>query len=139
MNPSLIIFFASVLIIGGLLYLVITITKKTGKPLDTQRYQADWLNIQRQLTDNHTENKALVVLEADKLVDRALRERGFRGNTMGERMKSAQDSWTNANAVWTAHKLRNRVAHESNVQVSYELASRVMAAYKQALRDLRAI
>lgn len=139
MSTGLVIFFAAVLIVGGLLYLLIALTKKTGKPLDTEWYQAEWLKLQRQLGENRSENKALLVIEADKLVDRALRERGFRGATMGERMKSAQTTWKNANAVWAAHKLRNRVAHETNVEVSYELASRAMVAYKQALTDLRAI
>ena len=58
---------------------------------------------------------------------------------MGERMKSARDVWSNANNVWAAHKLRNRIAHETDVKVGYDNARRALAAYKQALKDVRAI
>jgi hypothetical protein len=79
------------------------------------------------------------VLNADKLLDQALRERGVKGETMGERMKTARESWSNANGVWTAHKLRNQIAHESEVQVSYDDARRALANFKQALKDIGAI
>jgi hypothetical protein len=58
---------------------------------------------------------------------------------MGERMKIAKDTWSNANAVWTAHKLRNQIAHEPAVVVSYEDARRALGAFKQALKDIGAI
>ena len=76
---------------------------------------------------------------ADKLLDHALKERGAKGETMGERMKTLQTTWSNANAVWGAHKLRNQVAHEPDVQLSYDLARRALASFKQALKDVGAI
>jgi hypothetical protein len=69
----------------------------------------------------------------------ALRERKFRGKAMGERMKSAQQVWSNANHVWAAHKIRNRIAHEPDMHLTYDIAARSLAAYKQALKDLGAI
>jgi hypothetical protein len=58
---------------------------------------------------------------------------------MGERMKSARKTWTNANHVWSAHKLRNRIAHETNVRVSFDETRRALSAFKHALKDLGAI
>jgi hypothetical protein len=132
-------FLIGVLIVAVLLVVVMVLTKKGPAPLDVEKYRTRWLSIENQLDRNNTTHTAMIVLEADKLLDQALRERGIKGETMGERMKVAKDTWSNANAVWTAHKLRNQIAHESGVAVSYDDARRALGAFKQALKDIGAI
>lgn len=131
--------FAAILLIGALLLATMTLTKKGGAKLDVDKYRSKWLAIENQLKRDETSSFHLCVLNADKLLDQALRERGIKGETMGERMKTIKDTWTNANAIWTAHKLRNQIAHESDVQVSYDDARRALASFKQALKDVGAI
>lgn len=131
--------FAGVLIIGALLMAVVSLTKKTGKQLDVDRYRSRWLAIENQFKREEESSYHLCVLNADKLLDQSLREKGARGETMGERMKSAQNVWSNVNAVWGAHKLRNQIAHEADVRVSYDDARRALASFKQALKDIGAI
>lgn len=139
MDTSLIFFFAAILIVAGLLFAVIGLTKKGGRNLNVEKYRMRWLQIEQQLKKDEPSSYHLVVLNADKLLDQALRERGIRGTTMGERMKNLKDTWTNANSVWTAHKLRNQIAHETDVNVSYDDARRALAGFKQALKDVGAI
>ena len=98
-----------------------------------------WLSIEQQLKQNESSSFSLCVLNADKLLDQAMRERGVKGETMGERMKASKDIWSNANAVWGAHKLRNQIAHDTDVRVSYDDARKALAGFKQALRDMGAI
>lgn len=129
----------SVAIIGIILVLILTFTKKGSPVLDTNKYRLKWMAIEKQLTADDAASHQLVVLNADKLLDQALKERGLKGDTMGERMKNAQSLWTQANAVWGAHKLRNRIAHESDVQVAYSDARSALASFKQALKDVGAI
>jgi transposase len=81
----------------------------------------------------------LCILNADKLLDQAMRERGIKGETMGERMKTIRTVWSNPNGVWTAHKLRNQVAHEPDVRIGYDDARRALSSFKQALKDVGAI
>ena len=131
--------FAAILVIGALLLATMTLTKKGGAKLDVDKYRSKWLAIENQLKRDEVSSFHLCVLNADKLLDQALRERGIKGETMGERMKTIKDTWTNANAIWTAHKLRNQIAHESDVQVSYDDARRALASFKQALKDVGAI
>jgi hypothetical protein len=131
--------FAGVLVIGALLLAVVTLTKKGGVQLDVDKYRLKWLAIENQLKRDQEASYHLCVLNADKLLDQAMRERGIKGETMGERMKNIKDTWSNANAVWTAHKLRNQIAHESDVRVSYDDARRALASFKQALKDVGAI
>jgi hypothetical protein len=139
MDGSILAFVVGVLVVGILLIVVIALTKKGPSQLDVDKYRLKWLAIEKQLVREQPASSHLAVLNADKLLDQALRERGVRGETMGERMKTAKDTWSNANAVWTAHKLRNQIAHESDVQVSYDDARRALAGFKQALKDIGAI
>jgi hypothetical protein len=138
-STALLIFIVGVLIVGVLLVAVIMLTKKGGSALDVDKYRLRWLAIEKQLNRDESSSSQLCVLNADKLLDQALRERGVKGETMGERMKTARDSWSNANGIWTAHKLRNQIAHESDIHVSYDDARRALASFKQALKDIGAI
>jgi hypothetical protein len=139
MDGSILAFVVGVLVVGILLIVVIALTKKGPSQLDVDKYRLRWLAIEKQLDREQPTSFHMTVLNADKLLDQALRERGVRGETMGERMKTAKDTWSNANAVWTAHKLRNQIAHESDIQVGYDDARRALAGFKQALKDIGAI
>lgn len=136
---SFILFFAAMLIFAGLLFIVITLTKKGTRQLNVEKYRSEWLRIEQSLHQNDAASHQLSVLNADKLLDKALREKAIAGETMGARMKQLQTTWTNANAVWSAHKLRNQIAHESSVVVDYDAARRALAAFKQALKDVGAV
>ncbi|OYW43558.1 hypothetical protein B7Z28_00780 [Candidatus Saccharibacteria bacterium 32-45-3] len=139
MDDSLIFLFAAILIVGALLFAAITLTKNSPKQLDVERYRVKWLSIEQELKKDSPSSFHLSVLNADKLLDHALKDRAFKGETMGERMKSAKSTWSSPNGVWNAHKLRNRIAHESDVHVTYDEAHRALGGFKQALRDLGAI
>lgn len=139
MNTTVIIFLVAALIVGVGVLIIVALTKRTGSVLNTAKYQTQWLAIEQSLKSDQPATAELAVIKADKLLDQALRERGFSGKTMGERMKSANSNWSNANHVWTVHKLRNQIAHEENVTVSYDNAKRSLGAYRQALKDLGAI
>ncbi len=139
MDTSLIFFFAAILIVAALLFAVIGLTKKGTRNLNVEKYRMRWMQIEQELKKDQPSSYHLAVLNADKLLDQALRERGVRGTTMGERMKTLKDTWSNANNVWTAHKLRNQIAHETEVNVSYDDARRALAGFKQALKDVGAI
>lgn len=139
MDNTLLAFFLGVLIVGILLIAVISLSKRGSVSLDVERYRSQWLAIEAQLKRDEVSSYHLAVLNADKLLDKALKERGFKGETMGERMKAAKEVWSNANAVWGAHKLRNQIAHEHDVRVSYDDARRALGSFKQALKDAGAI
>lgn len=138
-SGSIIFLFAAVLIVGALLFAVINFTRRGAAHLDVDKYRSRWLAIEQSLQREQPTSSHMAVLNADKLVDHALKERGYGGQTMGERMKSAKAIWSNRNAIWEAHKLRNQIAHEPDVAVSYDAARRALAGFKQALKDLGAI
>lgn len=138
-NVTIIFFFAAILIFGGLLFVVISLTRSTPKQLDVDKYRSRWMSIETRLKRDDENSYTVCMLDADKLLDQALRERGLPGKTMADRMKQYQGKWTNGNGVWAAHKLRNKLAHEADVRVDYERARQALVAYKQGLKDVGAI
>lgn len=135
----MLLFFFVIIVVGGGILFMITHGRGRSGQLDVERYRTSWLAIERQLVKGEESSCHLVILNADKLLDQALKQQGYKGDTMGERMKAAKDIWSNANNVWTAHKLRNRIAHETDVKVGYDTTRRALSAYKQGLKDVGAI
>ncbi len=139
MKVGIIVFFLVILIIAIGILAFIASRSKGRAILDQEKYRSDWLRIEQGVAKDNETSFHLAIINADKLLDRALRERGFSGATMGERMKAAQSVWNNANHVWGAHKIRNQIAHETDVKISYDTTRRSLAAFKQALKDTGAI
>lgn len=136
---TIILFFAAILIFAGILFAVIALTKRGPRQLNVDWYRSEWMKIEGQLQQSDEHMLQMAVLNADKLLDKALQERAIGGENMGARMKQMQGKWTDANAVWSAHKLRNRIAHESNVKVDRSSARRALAGFKRGLKDMGAI
>lgn len=123
--------------LGAVVFLIST--SKHSSRLNKEKYQSKWLQIEHSLVRDNAATYPMAVMNADKLLDQALKDARYRGKTMGERMKSANKIWRQADYVWGAHKVRNRLAHESGFDVSYDTAARSLAAFKQALKDMGAI
>ena len=138
-DGTIIFFFAAIIIVGVGLFAAITLTKKGSSTLNVEKYRVQWLKIEQSLQRDNEPSYHLAILNADKLLDQALRARGIKGQTMGDRMKFAKESWTNRNAIWEAHKLRNKIAHEPDVRVGYDDARRALGGFKQGLKDMGAI
>lgn len=138
MDSSVIFLFAAIVIVVALIFAIMGVIRKGGH-VNVEKYRSKWLAIEQSLSKSTIQTAPLAIINADKLVDAALRERGIGGGTMGERMKTAEALWSRSDALWDAHKLRNRIAHETDTNVSYDQARRALAAYKRALKDLGAI
>ena len=136
-GPFMMLMFAFVVILCGAILLAIV--TRGHKQLDKHKYRSKWLTIEGSLLKESVSSYHMAILNADKLLDLALKEAGYKGSTMGERLKSAKQVFSNRNAVWAAHKLRNQIAHETDVRVEYDAARRALASIKQALKDVGAI
>ncbi len=139
MDSGLLIFLGVVLIIAVVVFAAITKNRSFIKRLDREKYQSDWLKIENKFTREDQDSYQWVVLNADKLLGRALEELGVAGSTMGERMKNYKNHFSNLNGVWQAHKLRNKIAHEVDVELTFEQTRSALSRFKQALKDLGAI
>ena len=129
----------SAIVIAIVLIVLIRVTSGKHPVIDKQAYQSDWLTIKQDVDKSSPESMQMAVIKADKLVDRAMREVGISGSTMGERLKARQKKWSNVNSIWSAHKLRNQIAHEADVRLDKTVYDKAMLGFKQALKDLGAI
>lgn len=135
------ILFLIVVIVFGLAVLAILsrLGRRFGKlqrGLNTEYFQTKWAELL--LRVRSPEGMVLAVIDADKLLDEALKRRNFKGKTMGERLVSAQRSLSDNDAVWYAHKLRNRLVHEPDVRLKKSEAQNALAGFKKGLNDLGA-
>lgn len=139
MDFGTISFVIAIIIIGILVFLAIMLTGKRNHHFNIEYYQSNFLAIENKLRKENPVSFTLAIIEADKLLDKAMTEYGFVGKTMGERLKHSGSKFSELNKVWNAHKLRNAIAHEPNFEVSFQQAQNALATYKQALKDLGAI
>jgi hypothetical protein len=120
-----------------ILFLVSRFGRKIVQPVNRKYFVKQWSEILSRVKS--PEGMTLAVIDADKLLDEALKRRGYKGKTMGERLVAAQRTLSNNDAVWYAHKLRNRLVHEPNVRLRKNDAKNALAGIKQGLIDLGAL
>ena len=138
--PTDVIFLcAAIVIVGILVYVAITISGNRPHSFDVEEYQVAWLKIENGLSRENLLSPNIAIINADKLLDKAMNEMGVPGKTMGERLKKLGPKFSQLNSVWYAHKIRNQIAHEPNFTADYNQAKHALATYKQALKDLGAI
>lgn len=111
--------------------------KIPARHLNKKRFQQKWINLLELVKT--PEGMVLAVIDADKLIDEALRRRHFKGTGMGERLVSAQHVLSNNDGVWFAHKLRNRLVHETDVKIGQKDTKTALENFKQGLIDLGAL
>lgn len=105
------------------------------KKIDNQQ----WQSVLSKLESEDESGYKLAVIEADKIFDGFLKKMGYQGNDMGERLKQVTlDQIANINAIWEAHKIRNRLVHEPDFQLKQHEAKQVIEIYQRALQDLGA-
>ena len=139
MDGGVVTFIFAILIVAVLVFVAILLTGKRNYHFNVEAYQSRFLTIENKLSKENPATCPIAIIEADKLLDKALVEMGVPGKTMGDRLKRSGDKFTDINAVWRAHKLRNAIAHETDLEIGYKQAFNALAIYKQALKDLGAI
>lgn len=138
MSLKILIFIVVILVLALVIFAIIS--KQPGRSqLNKEFYQTEWLKITNAFKTDDAMTFGMTVINADKLVDKALQELGTAGKNMGERMKASGPRFSNLNGFWAAHKLRNQIAHETNFQVSANQVKGALAQFKQALKDVGAI
>lgn len=138
MDSLVLVGLAVVLVVAVVLFALIGGLNKKRSGLDHEYFKKQWQAIES-FKANGGAGWQLAIFEADKLLDHALKNRGVPGQTMGDRLKNARGSFMNNNAVWEAHKLRNRLAHEQNVQLNSFSVDQALKGFKTGLKDLGAL
>jgi hypothetical protein len=113
------------------------LSRRMTHKLNQDYFQKHWLELLQRVKT--PDGMILAVIDADKLLDEALKKRNYKGKTMGERLVSAQRSLTDNDSVWYAHKLRNRLVHEPGTKLKKREAQNALAGFRRGLKDLGAL
>jgi len=81
----------------------------------------------------------MAIVEADKLLDTALKSMAIPGETLGERLKFAGYRYPELKKVWFAHRLRNQLVHETSFELSHAQAKKALADYRHALKTINVL
>ncbi len=105
--------------------------------ISKKQAQESWQRIEEQFYRGGESDLKVAILEADKLLNDALREAGIMGIQLGDRLKKTNVGQVpNLDELWQAHKLRNQIAHEPNFKLKRDLAERALGIYETALKNL---
>jgi len=114
-----------------------SILAKRPRKLNRAHYEAKWQDLQKLLRDPAT--WPLAIIDADKLLDQALKAHHYKGKSAGERLVAAQHDIKANDDVWFGHKLRNRLVHEHDVKLKERDVKDALLGIKHALKDLGAL
>jgi len=128
-----IIYICLIFLVIAVVLLVIAARRRGQKfsKRDLNLIHGEWHQINKKVQSQP--NNAL--MEADRLLDFVLKRLGYTGS-LGDKLKKAEKEFSNVDAVWSAHKLRNKVAHEVGFSVSQDSLNNALKAFKQAFFDL---
>ncbi len=133
MHKYLPIIIAAVILI---LLAILIFFRKRPKALKVSYYEKKWAELQQLCADKATWADAII--NADKLLDEALKRKKYGGKSMGERLVSAQRDFTDNDTLWFGHKLRNKISVEPTFKLKQKDVKEALIGIKRALKDLGA-
>jgi hypothetical protein len=140
----------TVIVVFGLLFLYfIYVTSAPQKSKGKKRFDptinlsavpAKWAEVQAMMRAGGPANFKQSIMDGDKIVDSVLMAR-VQGNSMGERLKNSRHLFSpnTYNELWTAHRIRNKIAHDTEFEGLSSDAQLAVRGFEKALKELRAI
>jgi len=93
-----------------------------------------WKAIQAKLSKQEKWREAL--LEADELLDKALKGKNFSGKTIGEKLVKAEKIFTDKDEVWFGHKLSRVVRDKPDFALKKTDLKRALLGIRKGIKDL---
>ncbi len=107
------------------------------RKLKPAKFMDQWTELQKFCKSKDT--WALAVINADKLLDEALKKKHLKGKSMGERMVEAQKLLSDNDGVWFAHNMAKKLLDDSHGKLKETDVKKSLVGIRQALRDLGAL
>jgi hypothetical protein len=123
--------------ISFIVFLSIVFKRKVPRKLNVDHFERRWQELQSLCKEVALWPEAII--EADNLLDEALRRRKMRGRTMGERLVSAQRLFTDNDGLWYGHKLRMKIESTPSLKLKQSDVKDALLGLRQALKDLGAL
>ena len=120
-----------------LFILLIVVTLKFARRLRGDHFTRKWKSLQKKLPNRQGWRQAVV--EADDLLDDALRKNKIKGKTTGERMVNAQKMFSDNDGVWYGHKLRRKIDKNPGYVPKKHEMKKALLGLRIGLKDIGAM
>ena len=98
-----------------------------------------WAEVEALMKRGDAMSYRLAIIQADAVLDLALKTKAFPGTTTGERLKFASRKYKDLRKTFWARSVRNRIVHEAGSELKIAEAKRVIIELKRALVVLGAL
>jgi len=122
--------------------LEITTDTRQAREMTLRRavYGERWNAITKKAGSGSADSLRMSVIEADSLVNDILREAGFPGEHLADRLSALDPGELKTlDSLWKAHRVRNDLVHTPGFYLSPENAKVLLASYESFLKEVRAI
>ena len=102
-----------------------------------EEFMQNWQAI-RELADSPSASDwNMAILRADAQLDDTLDHLGYEGETIAERLKIVDPTKLKSmDRVWSAHRLRNTIAHDPLQEYTREMMTHALQSYEIAFKEL---
>lgn len=109
--------------------------KKTEHPANSR-----WQAIKEKLHSDNQVDWQWAIVEADKILDEVVKQKGYPGENLGEQLKAADPAgFLTLNEAWEAHKVRNQIAHEPGFQLDKRKAAFTISQFERVFKEFDSI
>lgn len=116
----------------------VRLERKEGREVDSDKVNQSWQGVLAHLNSANESEWKLAIIEADKLIDDLLIQKGYQGESLAERLNMVdKKNMKSFELLWEAHKIRNRITHKLDFKINRNEALRVISYYEEALKDLQ--
>ncbi|MCX6718814.1 MAG: hypothetical protein NTZ38_00295 [Candidatus Taylorbacteria bacterium] len=96
-----------------------------------------WDSVKQHIDSKNPNDWRQAIMEADIILDDLLNKMGYRGESVGEKLKRvAKGDFKSLDDAWEAHKVRNQIAHEgSSFALNEHEAKQAVGRYKRVFEE----
>jgi len=104
---------------------------------DPEQGNRRWREVEEHVLSNNPNDWKLAIIEADVMLEIMLKEAGFGGATIADRLRSASSrSFATIDDAWQAHRIRNQIAHGgSDFVLTQKMAQATIVQYKKVFEE----
>jgi hypothetical protein len=111
----------------------------TYRPYGSIKLKSKWMKIASRLESGVDSEYKLAVIEADSLFDEVLKNIGYKGEDLTEKLsKIKKDVLPSLDEILKSHRVRDNIVHDPSYNLTYEEARKVLEAFRKGLEELDA-
>jgi hypothetical protein len=110
---------------------------ESAAPIPDVKLAGKWEKILTHVDSPNQNDWLLAIIEADIILGEILDKMGYRGESIGEKLKRVEKSdFRTLDSAWEAHKVRNAIAHQgSDFIITQREAKRIISLYKEVFEE----